>query len=251
MNKLERADRLLVSQGLVKSRSLAQKLIREGAVDTGVYGQWHLVEKVSLLLPADAQLRIRQSENLRFVSRAGLKLDHALNEATFDVQGCKVLDVGQSTGGFTDCVLQRDCKEVVGVDVGHDQLDDVIRNNPKVKCIEGLNAKGLDIDLVGGDFDLIVMDVSFISQTRILPKLKPLLRPQGTLISLVKPQFEVGPEGIGKGGIVKNVDLLQEVETKTCRVLNQLGFSVVKYFDSPIAGGDGNKEFFVVAKKEL
>jgi len=251
MENPERIDKLLVYKKLVKSRSLAQALIREGAVECKVAGVWQPIAKPSLVVPVETELRVRDSENLRFVSRAGLKLDFALDTLQLNLHDKKVLDVGQSTGGFSDCVLQRGCAQVVGIDVGHDQLDPKIRNNAKVTCLEGVNARELHSEQVGNDFDLVVMDVSFISQTKILPQLGALMKPQAMLVSLVKPQFEVGPSGLGKGGLVKNVDLLQEVENKICTVLNHLGFSIIKYFDSPIAGGDGNKEFFVAAKKDL
>lgn len=247
--KSERIDKLLVAKKLSKSRTFAQTLIKEGVVEVLNAGMWIQVDKVSQVFPPETELRIRASDSQRFVSRAGIKLAHAIHCCEIHVQGTKVLDVGQSTGGFSDCVLQLDCASVVGVDVGRDQLHESIRNNPKVRCIEGLNARELSDEHVGSDFDLVVMDLSFISQMLVLERLGPLMKEGAALVSLVKPQFEVGPEGIGKGGLVKNENLYQGVERKICRLLNQLGFEIIKYFDSPIAGGDGNKEFFVVARK--
>jgi len=247
----ERIDRLIVTRGLAKSRTLAQRLIKEGAIEICVAGVWSKVKKVSAVYSSFCELRLIPNESQRFVSRAGLKLDYAISFCELELKGKKVLDVGQSTGGFSDCALQHGAISVTGVDVGHGQLDQAIRDNPKVRCLEGLNARELSADIVGDNFDFIVMDISFISQTLVLPKLPCLLNQNGVLVSLVKPQFEVGPEGIGKGGLVKAEGLYLQVEEKICKLLNQLGLEVIKYFDSPIEGGDGNREFFVVAKTSL
>ena len=244
----ERIDKTLVIQGLVKSRTQAQKLIREKQVELRLADEWQVVGKVSQLVSPDCELRLLSVDQRSYVSRAGIKLAHAIAHCKIRVQAKRVLDIGQSTGGFTDCVLQEGCESVTGVDVGHGQLDPALRRNAKVRCIERLNARHLRVEDVGSGFDLVVMDLSFISQTLVLPRLPELMASEAILISLVKPQFEVGPQGVGKGGIVKNKNLYGTVEKKIRSTLNELNLQVIKYFGSPIAGGDGNKEFFVVAK---
>jgi len=244
-----RADKALVQAGLVQSRTLAQRLIEAGKVEYCVSGLWSLVIKPSQSFGPDITFRVNEADETRFVSRAGLKLEGALKHVALNVDGLRALDVGQSTGGFTDCLLQRGCASVVGVDVGHTQLASSLRGDARVRCIEGLNARDMGADQVGSGFDLAVMDLSFISQTLVLPRVVPLLVDGGTLVSLVKPQFEVGPDGIGKGGLVKNDELYAEVEHRVCRMLEDLGCRVESYFESVITGGDGNREFFVVARK--
>ena len=245
---MKRADVLLVASGLVHSRTLAQKLIQDGHVEVCELGHWRLVSKSAEKVNVDAQFRVTEHDEQRFVSRAGLKLDAALEQIGLDVKGLKAIDVGQSTGGFTDCLLQRGCASVTGIEVGHSQLVDRLRNDKRIQCIEGLNARELGPDHVNGMFELAVMDVSFISQTLILPRLPALMSPGACLISLVKPQFEVGPEGIGKGGLVKNVDLYQKVEQNITTLITKLGFERKAYFESAILGGDGNREFFLFAQ---
>ncbi|AFU99670.1 TlyA family RNA methyltransferase [Simiduia agarivorans] len=167
--------------------------------------------------------------------------------------GLTLLDMGQSTGGFTDCLLQAGAKKVVGVDVGCDQLDNSLRSDTRVVSFEGINGRELPADdlmaYAPDGFDGAVMDVSFISQTLLLPSLIPLIRPGGFLLSLVKPQFELQPNQIGKGGIVRNVAHYHLVEEKLRSCLCEHAMSVKDYFVSPIAGGDGNREFFVFAWK--
>lgn len=245
---MQRADKLLVQLGHATSRTLAQKLIESGHVRVREAGVWRTVLKSSEKLADDAELQADAHEEQRYVSRAGLKLDAALERVGLDLTGMRSLDIGQSTGGFSDCLLQRNCAEVVGIEVGHGQLVDSLRQDERITCIEGLNARELSPEHVEGVFDLAVMDVSFISQTLILPRVPSLLRPGGFLLSLVKPQFEVGPEGIGKGGLVKNVDLYRGVEEKITTLLKELGFECSDYFESTIQGGDGNREYFVFAQ---
>jgi 23S rRNA (cytidine1920-2'-O)/16S rRNA (cytidine1409-2'-O)-methyltransferase len=226
------------------------------------------------------------------VSRGGLKLEAALAHVQLDVSGMACLDVGQSTGGFTDCLLQRGAASVVGVDVGSAQLHPQLRTDPRVLCVEKVNARALVADdLVaayedsvgadgmfddddalddeatgGGDenaldaaaadpngfvpaFDLVVADLSFISQTLVLPAVVPLLKAGGTLLTLVKPQFELQPGQVGKGGIVKDASMYLLVEQRLRDACADLGLTVTAWFDSPIAGGDGNHEFFICAHK--
>ncbi len=246
---VERVDKLLVELGLVPSRTLARRLVESGKVEVWHAGLWQKVQKVAERWSTGSRFRIAEADETRFVSRAGLKLEGALKKTGLDVIGMHALDVGQSTGGFTDCLLQHGAKHVTGVDVGREQLVPQLRAHAQVTCHEGVNARELDRYLAGECFDVAVMDVSFISQTLILPALVPLLRPGGHLFSLVKPQFEVGPEGIGKGGLVKNSALYATVEQTISARVEVLGLHVDAWFESAIKGGDGNTEFFVYATK--
>lgn len=252
-NTLERADKLLVSQGLVPSRALAQKLIDEGKVSYEDDGTFKVVPKASLKIEATSEMKVAASELTKFVSRGGLKLEGALSSNNVNVAGTTALDVGQSTGGFTDCLLQLKAKKVVGIEVGHDQLRPELRNREDVVCLEGINARSIPKDLVLSHsprgYDLIVMDVSFISQTLILPELVLLLTENGKIVSLVKPQFEVGRDGLGKGGIVRDNDQYAKTEQRIRDCCEAIGLKIENYFDSTIKGGDGNREFFIVARK--
>jgi 23S rRNA (cytidine1920-2'-O)/16S rRNA (cytidine1409-2'-O)-methyltransferase len=240
-----RADQLLVERGLAPSRTVAQRLIEAGRV-SWVEGA---IAKASLILPLTAELAVAGDENDRYVSRGGIKLAGALAHTKLEVRGKACLDVGQSTGGFTDCLLQAGAASVVGVDVGHDQLHAKLRNDPRVTCFEGINARALGaVQLPAAKFDVIVGDVSFISLTLVLPQLPPLLAANSDMLLLVKPQFEVGPEHVGKGGIVRDASLYPQVEAKLRQAAVAAGLRVVDYFDSPIAGTDGNREFFIWTK---
>jgi 23S rRNA (cytidine1920-2'-O)/16S rRNA (cytidine1409-2'-O)-methyltransferase len=241
-----RADQLLVERGLAASRSQAQRLIASGVRWLGA-GGWKPVGKNGDELPVDAQLQLLDGAEARFVSRGGLKLEGALAASGIDAAGKTCLDVGQSTGGFTDCLLQQGAVRVTGVDVGHGQLHDKLRRDPRVVAIEKLNARELTLEQVGGDFDLVVGDLAFISLTLVLPALLPVLKPDGDLLMLVKPQFELQPGQVGKGGIVTDPALYAVVEQRLRDCCAQLGLQVKRWFDSPIAGGDGNREFFIHA----
>ena len=248
-----RADQLLVERGLAASRSQAQRLIAAG-VRWRDGGDWRHVAKNGDELPATAELELLDTAEARFVSRGGLKLDGALAHAGLDVTGMHVLDVGQSTGGFTDCLLQRGAAQVVGVDVGSGQLNPRLRQDARVTAIEGVNARDLSaaqLRQAGAEppFDLIVGDLSFISQTLVWPALVPLLKPGGHGLMLVKPQFELQPGQIGKGGLVKDAASYPLVRERITAALQGLGLEVRDYFDSPIAGGDGNREFFVFLRR--
>jgi 23S rRNA (cytidine1920-2'-O)/16S rRNA (cytidine1409-2'-O)-methyltransferase len=241
-----RADQLLVERGLAASRTVAQRLIDAGRVS------WSggPVAKSALVLPLSAELAVAADDTDRYVSRGGIKLAGALAHTGLAVTDLVCLDVGQSTGGFTDCLLQAGAERVVGIDVGHDQLSPRLRVDPRVSCIEGVNARTIVPSLLPVDsFDLIVADLSFISLTLVLPQLPPLLTPAGSMLLLVKPQFEVGPEHVGKGGIVRDATLYPHVETKLRHAAEAAGLRVVDFFESPIAGTDGNREFFIWTKK--
>ena len=252
---MERIDRLLVSQGVVSSRTQAQRLISEGRVKVFNAGSWETPNKPSIKYLDDVEIQVEFDETDRFASRGGLKLAGALERSGLDISGATVIDVGQSTGGFTDCALQAGAAKVVGIEVGHDQLVQTLRDDSRVVCLEGMNARALpeqellEYTLNSAGFDLAVMDVSFISQTKILPSLIPLLKSGGHLLSLVKPQFEVGQEGLGKGGIVRDESLYPKVKKMIKSHCEDLGLEVGDYFSSSIKGGDGNREFFIWARK--
>lgn len=249
-----RADQLLVERGLAASRSQAQRLIASGVQWRLGAGAWRRVAKNGDELPDAAELLLLDDAEARYVSRGGLKLEGALNTAGWDVRGWRCLDVGQSTGGFTDCLLQRGAAQVVGLDVGHEQLHARLRQDARVVCIEGLNARELQpgdarIPDAAQGFDLVVGDVSFISLTLVLPAVVPWLKPGGSLLMLVKPQFELQPGQIGKGGIVRDAALYAQVEARIREACAALGLQVQAWQASPIEGGDGNREFFVQAKR--
>ncbi len=244
-----RADQLLLERGLATSRSQAQRLIAAG-VRWFDGEQWRPVAKNGSELPDNAQIELLDAAEARYVSRGGLKLEGALQSAGQTVQGLHCLDVGQSTGGFTDCLLQQGARHVVGVDVGHGQLHDNLRQDERVTAVESVNARELTQEHVGEEpFDLVTGDLSFISLTLVLPALVPLMKPGAALLMLVKPQFELQPPQIGKGGIVKDAAFYPVVEQRIRDACAALDLKVVNWFDSPIAGGDGNREFFVYATK--
>jgi 23S rRNA (cytidine1920-2'-O)/16S rRNA (cytidine1409-2'-O)-methyltransferase len=241
-----RADQLLVERGLASSRSQAQRLIASGVrwLDRG---GWKAVAKNGDEVPAEAAVELLDGAEARYVSRGGLKLEGALQAGGVTAAGKTCLDVGQSTGGFTDCLLQQGAARVTGVDVGHGQLHAKLRADPRVVAIEKLNARELTAEQVGSDFDLIVGDLSFISLTLVLPALVPLLQPAGELLLLVKPQFELQPGQVGKHGIVSDPALYAVVEKRVRDCCASLGLQVRGWYDSAITGGDGNLEYFIHA----
>jgi 23S rRNA (cytidine1920-2'-O)/16S rRNA (cytidine1409-2'-O)-methyltransferase len=247
-----RIDQLLVERGLAVSRAQAQRLIAAGVQWQQATGEWRSVTKNRDDVPEAAELRLPSDAESRYVSRGGVKLQGALAATDLSVLGLRCLDVGQSTGGFTDCLLQHGAAQVVGLDVGHAQVHPRISGDERVQCLEGINARSLVLDdermpLAQDGFDLLVGDVSFISLTLVLPGVVHFLRPTGQLLMLVKPQFELQPGQVGKGGIVKEASLYAVVETRVRTALAGLGLHVLAWLDSPITGGDGNREFFVQA----
>jgi 23S rRNA (cytidine1920-2'-O)/16S rRNA (cytidine1409-2'-O)-methyltransferase len=250
-----RADQLLVERGLAATRSQAQRLIAAGVQWRLSGGDWKAVAKNGEELRDAAELRLLDTAETRYVSRGGLKLEGALRHTGLDVSGLRCLDLGQSSGGFTDCLLQRGAAQVVGVDVGQGQLHPQLRGDPRVLCIERCNARELSADVLrdaGGapPFELIVGDLSFISQTLVWPAAVPLLAPGGHLLMLVKPQFELQPEHIGKGGLVKDAASYAIVRERIGQACEAHGLTLRDYFESPITGGDGNREFFVCASNK-
>lgn len=248
---LVRVDALLVTCGLAPSRTAAQRMIAAGRV-SGPDGR---IDKPSHELAVTTVLRVADDADDRYVSRGGIKLAGALAHTGIAVSDRICLDVGQSTGGFTDCLIQAGAARVVGIDVGRTQLHPRLRGDARIACIEGVNCRALAHDDLGDrmpapGFDLIVADLSFISLTLVLPQLPPLLAATGDMILLVKPQFEVGPENIGKGGIVRDTALYPQVETRLRAACAAARLKACDWFDSPITGGDGNREFFLHAKHE-
>jgi len=242
-----RVDQLPVSQGLAPTRSAAQRLIATGAVRWLSATGWRVPSKAGEDLPSEAQLEITDDAELRFVSRGGLKLDGALARLGLEVAGMTCLDLGQSTGGFTDALLQRGAKHVVGVDVGHGQVHPRLAVDPRVTALEGVNARHLEAArLPFARFDLIVGDLSFISLTLVLPALVPLLG-DGHLLLLVKPQFELQPVDIGSGGQVKTAAAYGHAEKRLRKACATNGLRVLDWFNSATPGGEGAREFFLHA----
>ncbi|HEV2904742.1 MAG TPA: TlyA family RNA methyltransferase [Pyrinomonadaceae bacterium] len=235
----ERIDKLLVDRGLTDSRTKAQALVMAGAVLVDE----QLVRKPSELFDKSANIRIKDDATSRYVGRGGIKLEAALREFKIDVSGLLCLDVGSSTGGFTDCLLQLGARRVVAIDVGHNQLDWKIRNDPRVEVREGVNARYLKPSDFDEQFDLATIDVSFISLTKILPAVVPLLTDGGRTVALIKPQFEVGKDEIGKGGIVKDTIQHQRVVGEINAAAESFGLKRAGVIESPIKGADGNVEF--------
>ncbi|CAN7723422.1 TlyA family RNA methyltransferase [Acidovorax sp. LjRoot66] len=326
-----RADVFLVESGHATTRSQAQRLIAAGVEwRLSPLSPWQKVGKNGDEIPSVAELRLLDDAEVKYISRGGLKLEGALKAVGLSVTGLRCLDVGQSTGGFTDCLLQQGAVQVIGVDVGQAQLHESLRSDVRVVCVEGLNARSVTAqtlkeaceqaisDPVGGavaddvqpenpyrwmsgdgevtdyddsddvsdddieadaakggtpadteptprsglrrragydkvdttpSFELIVGDLSFISLTLVLPALVPLLAPEGQLLMLVKPQFELQPGQVGKGGIVRDESLYAVVEQRIRDCCAGLGLTVQAWLDSPISGGDGNREFFVFARR--
>ena len=243
-----RADQQLVARGLAPSRSAAQRLIDCGAVRWLSPKGWAVPRKAGEDLPEGCEIEITDDAELRWVSRAGLKLDAALARTGIDVASATCLDVGQSTGGFTDVLLARGAARVIGVDVGHGQLHPRLRSDPRVTAIEGVNARHLDARMLPTPhFDLVVADLSFISLTLVLPALAMLAARD--LLLLVKPQFELQPADIGKGGLVTDATAHARVQARLRAACAETSLTLRDYFESAIAGGEGNREYFVWTHK--
>ena len=267
-----RADLLLVERGHAATRSQAQRLIASGVLWREGDVPWKKIAKNGDEVPLGAEVQLTDTTEAKYLSRGGLKLEGALAATGLRVAGLRCLDLGQSTGGFTDCLLQQGATLVVGIDVGHAQLHPSLRSNRQVVCIEGVNARALTVDAFWqhhddalehdeaqasgqalepdhAPFDLLTGDLSFISLTLVLPAMVPLLKLGGQMLMLVKPQFELQPGQVGKGGIVKDPALFALVEARLRSCCAELGLEVLAWLDSPIAGGDGNREFFIHACK--
>ncbi|HEX9929891.1 MAG TPA: TlyA family RNA methyltransferase [Pyrinomonadaceae bacterium] len=244
--KRERIDKLLVGRGLAESRTKAQALVMAGVVLV----EEQRVEKPSQEFSIEANIRIKgATAESRYVGRGGLKLEKALEHFQVDAKDFVCLDVGSSTGGFTDCLLQHGAQRVVAVDVGTNQLDWKLRQDERVEARENVNARYLKPEDFAEKFDLAVMDVSFISVTKILPALVPLLKETGKIVALIKPQFEVGRGEVGKGGIVREPEKHERVVREVNQAAEDLGLKIIGVIDSPILGADGNKEFLAFYAK--
>jgi 23S rRNA (cytidine1920-2'-O)/16S rRNA (cytidine1409-2'-O)-methyltransferase len=239
-----RLDQLLVARGLVQSRERARALILAGDVLVGTTP----ITKAGTLVDDQSAVALRQADH-PWVSRGGLKLAHALDHFAIDVAGRLALDIGASTGGFTDVLLHRGATRVVALDVGHNQIDWRLRRDARVVVIEGRNARHLTAGDLPADarvFDLVTIDVSFISLRHILPVVPPLLAPDGRVIALVKPQFEAGRDEVGKGGIVQDPEVHARVVADVTREAVRVGLERVGVVNSPITGAEGNQEFLML-----
>lgn len=247
---MKRLDSALVEWGLAPSRTKAQALIRAGEVELHQQGDWRTTDDQSLNVEAlgPDQVRLKSdAQTLKYVSRGGLKLEAAVRHLGLKVQGWRCLDVGLSTGGFSDCLLQAGAKEVLGVDVGRAQLHPKLQTDPRLSSIEGLHVKDMPSHpkvqaWLKQGVDLAVVDVSFISLEHVLPVLAGLLSPGTRLLALVKPQFEVGPKTV-------EPEMFPAIQRKIELALDQSGFETVEYFSSPLRGQDGSQEFFVWANR--
>ncbi len=257
---MKRLDMLVVELGLARSRSQAQALVKAGAIEIRTGKGFEVVTRPSYKLTADlapGDVRLRDSDLTRYVSRGGIKMRLALEHLGLDPTGFHILDVGISTGGFSDCLLQNGAQSVTGLDVGHGQLHEKLKSNPRVSSYEGINARNLDLAKLGcrEKFDLIVVDVSFISLTLVLPSVVDALAPDGKILALVKPQFELDAAFLNRKGIVKDQRAPSDKQAATSSYLlvrqkiestwASLKLNVMDFFACGIEGGDGNQEYFI------
>src|SRR6266487_1569758 len=243
ISKKLRLDRVLVAKGLFASREQAQRAVMAGEVKVGT----RIASKPSQLLETDAAIAVKPTR--KYVGRGALKLEGALNHFKIDIHGRVALDIGASTGGFTDCLLQRGAAKVYAVDVGHGQLDWKLRTDSRVIVLEKLNARFLSREHIPDLVDLCVIDVSFISLTLILPNAFDLITPSGMILALIKPQFELERANVGRGGIVFDPELHQKAQDKIVEFVTRLGHIVTGITPSAIKGADGNQEFFTCLQK--
>ena len=244
--KKKRIDKLLVENEFAETSAKAQALVMSGVVLVDEVR----IEKSSQEFSPDVEIRIKgKTDEIKYVGRGGLKLEKALHEFHIRPTEFICLDVGASTGGFTDCLLQHGAKKVFAVDVGTNQIVWKLRNDLRVEVRENVNARNLKSEDFPGKFNLIVMDVSFISATKIFPALLPLLRENGKLITLVKPQFEADRGEVERGGIVRDTETHEKIVAKVNAAAEKIGFRVLKTVESPILGVQGNKEFLVLYER--
>ncbi len=249
-----RLDLYLVIQKLAASRTQAQDFISGGFVFSVVQNQKKLLTKASYEVKETDNIVVTENLLQKYVSRAGLKLEGALDYLNLNVKDKNILDIGQSTGGFTDCLLARTAGHVVGVDVGHSQLHEKIKFDPRVTFFENLNVKDLSSNInflhsvPENKFNLVVADVSFISITKIIPSISSFLADNGDYLFLVKPQFECGKENLDSNGIVKEDSVYRIVEKEIREVCKKYFKNVLNYFESSLLGKDGNREFFIYGK---
>lgn len=242
----ERLDTLLVKKGFTISRSKAKAVILSGSVL--VNGK--VMDKAGTAVSIHAQINIKGGD-IPYVSRGGLKLEKALNEFNIDVRDKVALDVGAGTGGFTDCLLQHGAKRVFAVDVGYGQIDFKLRQDPRVILLERQNIRYLKKEAICDILDLVTVDVSFISLKKVIPSIKNLIKEDGEVIALIKPQFEVGRGEVEKGGVVRNAQKHHRVIQEITHFCENLGFRVMGVTESPILGHKGNREFLIYLRNVL
>jgi len=251
---MKRLDQFLVLKGLAPSRTKAKELIEKGVIEIAGPNGWRAVTSASFTLSEETEVRVTESSLLRYVSRAGLKLEGALKDFSFSPQGLYVFDVGQSTGGFTDCLLQQGAKEVLGIDVGHGQLALKLAQDPRVKAYEGVHISELSLrseilEWLQSHLDLCVIDVSFISVVKVFEALQTLKLSPYDVIALIKPQFEVGREALSKSGVVKSEKTVQQALALVKERIEELGFVVSDVKPSVLPGADGNQEYFFKVRR--
>jgi 23S rRNA (cytidine1920-2'-O)/16S rRNA (cytidine1409-2'-O)-methyltransferase len=241
--KKTRLDKLLFEKGLVESREKAKAVILQGNVIVNAI----VVDKAGALVRSDDTVTVK--DRMPYVSRGGLKLEHAIKHFSVDVKDKIAMDVGASTGGFTDCLLKHDAAKVYAIDVGYGQFSWILRTDKKVVLLEKTNIRYLDSDLVFDRIEIATIDVSFISLLKVIPKVLEFLKPSGEIIALIKPQFEAGRKDVGKGGVVrdekKRLEIVERIKSET----EKLGLIVLGVTKSPIKGPRGNEEFLIYLKK--
>lgn len=240
-----RLDKFIAQKGLVQSRSRAEQLISDGSVK--VNGK--TVTKPAFSVEENDKIEI--SDSINYVGRGGLKLEYAINKFNISVNGADAIDIGASTGGFTECLLNFGAKSICAVDVGHGQMAEKLKADPRVTLLENTNARFITPEIIGGRKDLAVMDVSFISQTAIFSALFECVNDSADIVTLVKPQFEAGSEFLSKKGIIKDRRIYKSVLEKIDLSTNEFGYGIKNACVSPIKGGDGNTEFLVHIKKDV
>jgi 23S rRNA (cytidine1920-2'-O)/16S rRNA (cytidine1409-2'-O)-methyltransferase len=244
VKKWERLDKLLVNEGFVQSRERARAIILAGMVMVGD----QVVDKAGTLVERDSRIRVMGKDH-PYVSRGGFKLEEALREFQMDPRGKVAMDIGASTGGFTDCLLQKGAEKVYAVDVGYGQLAWRLRQDPRVVNLERKNIRYLKPHEIGDKVDLVVIDTSFISVEKFLPTVLPMVREGGEIVALLKPQFEVGKGEVGKGGVVRDHRKHRQVLDRISHFSESIGLKVRGTVESPLLGPKGNKEFFIYLQK--
>lgn len=243
---VQRLDSLLFDRGIFPSREKARRAVMAGLIEV----EGRLVDKPGTSVSEESQLRVRGTRE-PFVSRAGRKLAAALDHFDIDPDGAICLDVGASTGGFCDCLLQNGARKIYAVDVGYGQLDQRLREDPRVVVMERVNARYLEPAAIADEIDLITIDVSFISLTKIVPSVLPMLKTTGRVLPLIKPQFEAGKGKVGKGGIVRDPEFRRTVIEETVTALESVGLQSLGCFDSPVVGAKGNQEAFAFFQRRV
>jgi len=243
MSLRKRLDLLLLDRGLVESRQKARALIMEGKV----FVDGSPITKAGMMVKVDAPVTIKDHEG--YVSRGGAKLEAAIEHFGVCLEGLTAMDIGSSTGGFTDCMLKKGVKKVYCIDVGYGQMDWRLRNNPRVSLLEKTNIRYLEREKIPEEVDFITIDVSFISLRKVIPKAIEFLRQGGHIMALIKPQFEVGKGEVGRGGLVRDERKRQEVVEGLSRFSQEIGLSVIGIYESPVRGTKGNIEYFIYLKK--